>query len=148
MWVVGKWNRVDFDEFRQRYTYINARWELNIDGWNGILSVSNMRGENAMNRKEWIDYINKQLDNRAELLRKIHDELLGLERIEERYVKSEREDEDTVCLKVDDKSFAANIQITSKDIYKICVAEEIEPAEAIKKMLWIEKNGLIISINN
>ena len=35
-----------------------------------------------MNRKEWIDYINKQLDNRAELLRKIHDELLGLERIE------------------------------------------------------------------
>ena len=26
-----------------------------------------------MNRKEWIDYINKQLDNRAELLRKIHD---------------------------------------------------------------------------
>lgn len=92
---------------------------MNIDGWNGILSVSNMRGENAMNRKEWIDYINKQLDNRAELLRKIHDELLGLERIEERYVKSEREDEDTVCLKVDDKSFAANIQITSKDIYKI-----------------------------
>ena len=135
MWVVGKWNRVDFDEFRQRYTYINARWELNIDGWNGILSVSNMRGENAMNRKEWIDYINKQLDNRAELLRKIHDELLGLERIEERYVKSEREDEDTVCLKVDDKSFAANIQITSKDIYKICVAEEIEPAEAIKKII-------------
>lgn len=55
---------------------------MNIDGWNGILSVSNMRGENAMNRKEWIDYINKQLDNRAELLRKIHDELLGLERIE------------------------------------------------------------------
>lgn len=108
---------------------------MNIDGWNGILSVSNMRGENAMNRKEWIDYINKQLDNRAELLRKIHDELLGLERIEERYVKSEREDEDTVCLKVDDKSFAANIQITSKDIYKICVAEEIESAEAIKKII-------------
>ena len=108
---------------------------MNIDGWNGILSVSNMRGENAMNRKEWIDYINKQLDNRAELLRKIHDELLGLERIEERYVKSEREDEDTVCLIVDDKSFAANILITSKDIYKICVAEEIEPAEAIKKII-------------
>ena len=87
-----------------------------------------------MNKKEWYEFINEQLNKKVELTNQIDQEMLNLENMNYDFAASGRIKGESIQIEVDDKPNAA-LNIDKKEVYSRCITDNLTPEEAIKKII-------------
>ena len=88
-----------------------------------------------MQKREWYNFINDQLNEKFTLIEDIDKELLNLQNMNYDFAASGKIEGESIRIQVDDENFDDDIVIDRKEVYLQCVSNDLTPEEAIKKII-------------
>ena len=88
-----------------------------------------------MQKREWYNFINDQLNEKFTLIEEIDKELLNLQNMNYDFAASGKIEGESIRIQVDDENFDDDIVIDRKEVYLQCVSNDLKPEEAIKKII-------------
>lgn len=97
-----------------------------------------------MEARDYITFIQEELNQKARLMRQIDDEMYKLENMRSIHIHAGRIDETgKIVIRITDEDGEKTIELNSSEIYKYCVKHDVEPENAIEDIIKQGITGVI-----
>jgi len=97
-----------------------------------------------MEARDYIAFIQEELNQKARLMRQIDDEMYELENMRSPHIHTGGIDETgKLVIRITDEDGEKTIELNSSEIYKYCVKHDVEPGNAIKDIIKQGITGVI-----
>lgn len=97
-----------------------------------------------MAERDYIAFIQEELNKKARLMRQIDDEMCKMEYMRSPHIHTGGIDETgKIVIRITDEDGEKTIELNSSEIYKYCVKHDVEPENAIKDIIKQGITGVI-----